>query len=394
MARHYAQRLATVSQMPKSLSYGSIVSHTHYLRPALSTYRLSAQCTALQQRTFYHKDGLESIPYLSRYAAIGQKTTTKSPIKNRGIATKSEQEATWTANLTATAELHLKEESEPSIDRFRFFASAFWHAKNRNTKSRSSESRIPYWKQKEVGKVDAGEDAFFYTCTPKGMALGVADGVGGWADVGVDPALFSWTLMNNAAGVAKEENPVDAHHILDTAFHQLRIEGDVPAGSSTACILNICKSTGKMTTCNVGDSAFLLIRDKKVVYESPSQQHYFNCPYQLTVVPDTYPDRENYVTDMPKDGDRKSFFLKDNDVIVLATDGDTTEEDEVAAIVRVLVKTLTDNARRLSLDPKRLSPWAQAAQAHGSHYRGGKVDDITCIVALVKGIHPVSRTEN
>lgn len=102
--------------------------------------------------------------------------------------------------------------------------------------------------------------------------------------------------------------------------------------------------------------------------------------------------------------------MKDGDLIVLATDGyfdnvyseetlelihhgmkpvweNTSEDDNdelVTATIRNLAKTLTDRARRLSLNPKRLSPWAKAARAHGSHYRGGKVDDITCIVTLVR----------
>lgn len=130
------------------------------------------------------------------------------------------------------------------------------------------------------------------------------------------------------------------------------------------------------------------------------------CSYQLTVVPDTYPNRDELVTDLPKDADTKSFFLKDGDLILLATDGyfdnmyseetlelinqgmspilDNNQDNElVTATIRGLAKTLTDKARRLSLNPKRLSPWAKAAQAHGSNYRGGKVDDITCIVTLV-----------
>lgn len=128
--------------------------------------------------------------------------------------------------------------------------------------------------------------------------------------------------------------------------------------------------------------------------------------YQLTVVPDNYPNRASYVTDMPKDGDRKSFFLRNGDLIVLATDGyfDNVYSQETVQLVnahmaqlpagannadvlthvRVLAKMLTDSARRLSLDPKRLSPWAKGARAHGGHYRGGKVDDITCIVTLVQ----------
>lgn len=111
------------------------------------------------------------------------------------------------------------------------------------------------------------------------------------------------------------------------------------------------------------------------------------------------------VTDLPKDADTKSFFLKDGDLILLATDGyfdniyshetlelinsgmepieNNDDNEVVTATIRNLAKTLTDRARRLSLNPKRLSPWAKAAQAHGSNYRGGKVDDITCIVTLV-----------
>ncbi|KAI9278609.1 phosphatase 2C-like domain-containing protein [Phascolomyces articulosus] len=307
---------------------------------------------------------------------------------------------------------------DATTDCFQFVAHAAWHPKNRNARQRQSEDKLPYWKRAKVGNVDAGEDAFFHTYTPYGMALGVADGVGGWAEAGVDPAIFSWTLMNNAAGVAKKAEqspPIHALQILDTAFHQLRRGGKVAAGSSTACILNLCKTTGEMTSVNLGDSAFVLIRDEKIVYESPSQQHYFNCPYQLTVVPDTYPDRDSFVTDMPKDADQKTFFLKDNDIILLATDGyfdnvypqetlslinsnmksivhpsSTTStsmtDEEVASTVRGLAKSLTDAARRYSLDPKRLSPWARDARAHGSNYRGGKIDDITCIVTLVRGL--------
>lgn len=128
--------------------------------------------------------------------------------------------------------------------------------------------------------------------------------------------------------------------------------------------------------------------------------------YQLTVVPDNYPNRANYVTDLPKDGDRKSFFLHNGDLIVLATDGyfdnvyshetlqivnahmsqlpDTCNNEDAMTHIRTLAKLLTDAARRLSLDPKRLSPWAKGARAHGGHYRGGKVDDITCIVTMVQ----------
>lgn len=83
--------------------------------------------------------------------------------------------------------------------------------------------------------------------------------------------------MGNAATAAKDKS-TNAYQILDRAFCKLKHDRNVPAGSSTACILDLCNATGKMTTCNLGDSAFLLIRDEKVIYQSQSQQHYFNCP--------------------------------------------------------------------------------------------------------------------
>lgn len=136
-----------------------------------------------------------------------------------------------------------------------------------------------------------------------------------------------------------------------------------------------------------------------VVVKKKLKAYTFACSYQLTVVPRNYPNRDEFVTDLPKDGDRKTFYLKNGDLILLATDGyfDNVYAEETLDIInacmesiedkqtmtKTLAKTLTEKARKLSLDPKRISPWAKAARAQGANYRGGKVDDITCIVTLV-----------
>lgn len=382
--RPYIQRIAAASLLLRSSR--PVWTNATYLKPTL-THHLPYYFQSQQQQ---QTNLIEASP-----------NSTRSISTSRAV------------QLINTASAIVEEESSNNnnkaniaSEKFQFVAYAAWHPKTRQKPPPPNQKKVPYWKENQkAGKVDAGEDAFFQTNTPEGLAIGVADGVGGWSLVGVDPALFSWTLMDNAAVVAKNEKSVNAHQILDSAFHELRRSGKVAAGSSTACILNLSKTTGEMTTCNLGDSAFLLIRDKKIVYESPSQQHYFNCPYQLSVVPDTYPNRDAMVTDLPKDADTKSFFLKDGDLILLATDGyfdniyshetlelvnagmapieESSDDEVVTATIRSLAKTLTDRARRLSLNPKRLSPWAKAAQAHGSNYRGGKVDDITCIVTLV-----------
>ncbi|KAG0206765.1 Protein phosphatase PTC7 [Mortierella sp. GBA30] len=264
--------------------------------------------------------------------------------------------------------------------------------------------------------------------------------------VGVDPALFSWALMDNAEAVARltdidyspdakngsnssdrnSKIPLDAQSILDGAYSELVQSGKVEAGSSTACILSLCKMTGTLRASNLGDSAFLLIRDNKCIYESPSQQHFWNCPYQLTVLPPGYPGAKQHVMDMPKDAAQTTHQLQDGDVIVLATDGfwdnvftkeaielvdrelgDIIQQtknksqsqgllgtamanvqsgasvEDVVGRVRALSQRLTNTARRFSLDQKRRTPFSQSAR----HIRsGGKIDDITVIVTLVRAL--------
>ncbi|KAG0224642.1 Protein phosphatase PTC7 [Actinomortierella wolfii] len=293
---------------------------------------------------------------------------------------------------------------------FNYLLAASWHPKmrHRRTPSRpkSEEERTEWWKQKlRAGKVDAGEDAFFHVSTPNRVALGVADGVGGWSEVGVDPALFSWALMDNAEAVARltdtvsdkdeEIKVLDAQSILDGAYTALIKSGKIEAGSSTACILSLCKRTGILKASNLGDSAYLLIRDNKCLYESPSQQHFWNCPYQLTVLPPGYPRGSGYVQDLPKDAAQTTHQLQDGDVIVLATDGfwdnvftqeaielvdrelgdiinknkggENMPVEDVVARVRTLSQRLTNTARRFSLDAKRRTPFSQSAR----HIRSG-----------------------
>lgn len=59
-------------------------------------------------------------------------------------------------------------------------------------------------------------------------------------------------------------------------------------GSSTACLLSLDRSTGVLHTANLGDSGYLVVRDGSVVAESQTLTHYFNCPYQLSILPPQY----------------------------------------------------------------------------------------------------------
>ena len=56
-------------------------------------------------------------------------------------------------------------------------------------------------------------------------------------------------------------------------------------GSSTACVVVLQATAGKMCSANIGDSGFLVVRNGSIIHRSQEQQHYFNTPFQLSLPP-------------------------------------------------------------------------------------------------------------
>lgn len=89
----------------------------------------------------------------------------------------------------------------PSSVAYNYMLAASWSPKSRRRATPTPERDEEWWRNpnhrhtssgsttplssttKRRGKVDAGEDAFFHVSTPSRVALGVADGVGGWSEV-------------------------------------------------------------------------------------------------------------------------------------------------------------------------------------------------------------------
>jgi hypothetical protein len=124
-----------------------------------------------------------------------------------------------------------------------------------------------------------GEDAYFIT----GLVIGVADGVGGWRDCGVDPGLFSSSLMESCerlvkAGSYVSDQPVQ---ILASGYAEMQKSEPPIIGSSTACLATLNHDTGKLYTANLGDSGFLVVRDGKVVqrWAFSQRQLTLDCRY-------------------------------------------------------------------------------------------------------------------
>jgi len=119
-------------------------------------------------------------------------------------------------------------------------------------------------------------------------------------------------------------------------------------GTSTCTILMLDKFTGKIYSVYVGDSRYLILRydtNKKKFYKyfiSDEQTHHelFNTPYQIG---------DN--GDDPGKAISHPHELKNNDIVVLATDGlwDNLEISQIVEIVNMNYKSL------LLLSPKELA---------------------------------------
>jgi protein phosphatase PTC7 len=117
-----------------------------------------------------------------------------------------------------------------------------------------------------------GEDSAHVTDT----MIAVADGVGGWADSGVNPGLFS-KLLTRTIKELHLKNPqkntrklaIEAHRVAATKF----------AGSSTLVVVKI-DSEDTISTTIIGDSGYALFH--VMTQESGSQilQLYFRAEEQ------------------------------------------------------------------------------------------------------------------
>ncbi|KAK3224078.1 hypothetical protein Dsin_011103 [Dipteronia sinensis] len=245
----------------------------------------------------------------------------------------------------------------------------------RTLKLLSGSCYLPHPAKEETG----GEDAHFI-CADE-QAIGLADGVGGWADVGVDAGLFSRELMCHSVAAIQEEpkGHVDPARVLEKAHSFTKAKG-----SSTACIIAL--TSKGIHAINLGDSGFIVVRDGCTVFQSPVQQHGFNFTYQL---------ESGNTGDLPSSGQVFTIPVAPGDVIVAGTDGlfDNLYNNEVTAVVihavraglgpQVTAQKIAALARQRALDKNRQTPFSTAAQDAGFRYYGGKLDDITVVVSYI-----------
>jgi len=118
------------------------------------------------------------------------------------------------------------------------------------------------------GRLESGQDALYTSALgDAGLSFGLADGVGGWADQGIDPSDFSHGLCNRMAeaseGFGKNRTnatqgnslPKDLpRRILQEAFDGISDDDTVQGGGSTACV-GVVDWSGKMTAAKYVENA-------------------------------------------------------------------------------------------------------------------------------------------
>ena len=276
---------------------------------------------------------------------------------------------------------------------------------------KSSSKNIPHPDKVKKG----GEDAYFHN--PE--ILVVADGVGFWDTVGIDPGFYSRKLVRNVKNFYFKKK-----RFFNRDLKQLDLEAgkhDKLKGTSTLVFAVFDDFTGELKTSNLGDSGFIILRENKnreqnyekgyhhsknkklkhlknhqntkknkknhyyKFYKSKEQQHSFNFPYQLGTQGDN-----------PLLAETHSFKVLPNDLIIVASDGlwDNIYIKRLTFEVNKIIDNYGRDLKRISnklgklafknsLDKNYLSPFEKQARKNNLEFKGGKSDDITVVVAQI-----------
>jgi protein phosphatase PTC7 len=199
-----------------------------------------------------------------------------------------------------------------------------------------------------------GEDAF--AICDKRTAFALADGVGGWAEEGVDAGLYSRALMAGCKSALDSGAGVSLAQALDSALAPAKLI----KGSSTAVLADI--QGRSLSVLNVGDSGFIVLRRQGrssgkgqpsyfPVMRSYEQQYGFNFPFQLGTGSDLVAaDAQLYKFAAPPPPPiplslsliricPHSLRLQGGDIVLLGSDGvwDNVFDEEINAVCESVV---------------------------------------------------------
>jgi protein phosphatase PTC7 len=252
-----------------------------------------------------------------------------------------------------------------------------------------------------VGKLFyLNEDAFFNN----EYALGVADGIGSLkSEFGISSRDFSHELMvkcdqfSRIRAESLSKKLLTCKEIIKQAYNSLE------SGGSSTFLLAVL-SGRQINILNLGDCGLILLRfdcSFKVVFQTTAKVHAFNTPYQLTrkfslkqLTEGKTSVRNIDKSDDINDADEFVITTLPGDFVVMGSDGlwDNLYPNEIVKIfeqyrmepVHKIATIITKIAKIRAIGISK-TPFSNSLRvAYGkNNYVGGKIDDITVVVAKV-----------
>lgn len=242
-----------------------------------------------------------------------------------------------------------------------------------------------------------GEDAYFIS--PSTNLMSVADGVSAWSAYGLgNSAYMAYYLMSNSKVLA-ESGTKNTQQIIKDAFNGVwalyeQKKMQIPNGSATVCMVKLNEDDTKGSTIqysNLGDSMMMLIRPERfddgsvnlhVAHQSAKQyalEQVNGTPVPLQLC--FYPYQGRKGTGAPEQVDKcdtLSVAVKQDDIIVLATDGlwDNISTDEV---LKITANTFS-GPTKANINSNELAQKLVECALKNNY----KPDDITVLVGVVR----------
>lgn len=210
-----------------------------------------------------------------------------------------------------------------------------------------------------------GEDAWFTLPNE----LGVFDGVGDWAQWGVDAGAYARRLAILSSSLIEVERiggntDINLYDMLSFAARENQQNKVV--GSSTACMASLDTESSVLKVLNLGDSGALVLRPYpcgdpqkssykcKVLFQSMPQYHSYNAPYQIGF---NFTRTSNTTYTYVKFDDPRSAVLcdipvQDRDICIIASDGlfDNIFLSDIISIVEESCNHVVDQFGRLDVE--------------------------------------------
>jgi len=100
----------------------------------------------------------------------------------------------------------------------------------------------------------------------------------------------SFSYLTQSTNSHDDSEDTDCAYMYETLMSaHNRVQEQCVYGSSTVCLLALrffnSESKCLLSSCNLGDSGYMLIRDGRVLFKSESQSHRYNAPYQIGCTP-------------------------------------------------------------------------------------------------------------